>query len=73
MVVVKHLAAILKLMEVPRDLLLDLLDVICEQFPTFAARRVHQLQKVCPRHPDPHHVSPAGFLLLKEVEGDLGT
>ena len=28
---------------------------------------------VCPRHPDPHNVSPLGFLLLEEVESVLGT
>ena len=69
---VKNLASILKLMKEPKDLLLDLLDVICERVPSIPSRR-EQLQMVCPRHPDPHSVSPVGFLLLEEVERVLGT
>ena len=68
---VKNLANILKLMKEPKDLLLDLLDVICKRIP--ATAHSNQLQMVCPRHPDPHSISPAGFLLLEEVEGILGT
>ena len=75
---VRNLATILKLMEQPNDLLLDLLDVICEGTPPLANVRrplgaSNQLQIVCPRHPEPHNVSTAGFLLLEEVERALGT
>lgn len=69
---VRKLAAILKLMEQPKDLLLDLLDVICEALPPLTCV-LNQLQIVCPRHPQPHIVSPAGFLLLEEVESLLGS
>ena len=69
--VAKKLATILKLMKEPKDFLVDLLDVICERVPSTA--HLNQLQMVCPRHPDPHSISPAGFLLLEEVEGFLGT
>ena len=69
---VKNLASILKLMKESKDLLLDLLDVICERVPSIPSRR-EQLQMVCPLHPDPHSVSPVGFLLLEEVERVLGT
>jgi len=72
---VKNLASILKLMKEPKDLLLDLLDVICERVPSILLPfgSCEQLQMVCPRHPDSHSVSPAGFLLLEEVERVLGT
>ena len=66
-VVMRNLAAILKLLKTPSDLLLDLLDVICERFPS------NVVTLVCPRHPDSHHVSVGGFLLLEEVEKFLGT
>ena len=68
----KNIAAILKLMEQPKELLLDLLDVICEGLPPLT-RLVNQLQMVCPRHPEPHNVSPDGFLLSEVVESVLGT
>jgi len=68
----KKLATILKLMEQPKDLLLDFLDVICEGLPPLT-HVVNQLQIVCPRHLQPHNVSTAGFLLLEEVEGVLGS
>ena len=73
---VKNLATVLKLMGKPKDLLLDLLDLICEGLPPLVGLTVmatNQLQIVCPRHPEPHNVSPAGFLLLEEVESVLGT
>ena len=72
---VRKLAAILKLMEQPKDLLLDLLDVICEGLPPLRRplRGSNQLQVVCPRHPEHHNVSSAGFLLLEEVENALGS
>ena len=68
----KNLATILKLMGQPKDLLLNLLDVICEGLPPVTGR-VNQLEIVCPRHPDPHNISPAGFLLPEEVESVLRT
>ena len=78
---VKNLVTILKLMEQPNDLLLDLLDVICEGLPPLAIggavrrplRGSNHLQMVCPRHPEPHDVSRAGFLLLEDIESALGT
>ena len=73
---VKNLATVLKLMGKPKDLLLDLLDLICEGLPPLVGLTVmatNQLQIVCPRHPEPHNVSPAGFLLLEEVESVLGS
>ena len=70
---VKNLATILKLMGQPKDLLLDLLDLICEGLPPLVDVVTNQLQIVCPRHPEPHNVSPAGFLLLEEVESVLGS
>ena len=70
---VKNLATILKLMGQPKDLLLDLLDLICEGLPPLVDVVTNQLQIVCPRHPQPHNVSPAGFLLLEQVESVLGS
>ena len=69
----KNLATILKLMGQPKDLLLDLLDLICEGLPPLVDVVTNQLQIVCPRHPEPHNVSPAGFLLLEQVESVLGS
>ena len=72
--VVKKLATILKLMKDRKDFLLDLLDVICERVPSIVQLfHLNQLRMVCPRHPDPHSISSAGFLLLEEVEGVLET
>ena len=48
---VKALASILKLMNQPKDLLLDLLDVTCEEHP--AHNQATQLQMICPRHLEP--------------------
>ena len=73
----KNLATILKLLQpktqqkIFKDLLLDLLDSICERNPPYPA--ISQLQVACPRHPDPHNISPFGFLCLEEVESVLGT
>ena len=50
--VVKKLAAILKLLDVPQDFLLDLLDAICDHFPSSMPE--FELQMCCPRHPQPH-------------------
>ena len=69
--VVKKLAAILKLLDVPKDFLLDLLDAICDHFPS--SMPDFKLQVSCPRHPQPHSISPAGLILLEEVETALGT
>ena len=56
---VKNLATILTLMGQPKDLLLDLLDLICERLPPLVgcALATSQLQIVCPRHPEPHNVT----------------
>ena len=63
--VVKKLAAILKPLDVPKDFLLDLLDAICDHFPS--SMPDFKLQMSCPRHPQPHSISPAGLILLEEV------
>ena len=69
--VVKKLAAILKLLDVPKIFLLDLLDAICDHFPSSLPE--FELQMSCPRHPQPHRISPAALVLLEEVETALGT
>ena len=71
--VLMKFVAILKLMKGPRVkvLLLDLLDGICDRFPHGPPE--FQLQMSCPRHPHPHCVSPAGLILLDEVEKAMGT
>ena len=69
--VVKKLAAILKLLDVRKDFLLDLLDAICDHFPSSLPD--FKLQMSCPRHPQPHSISPAGLILLEEVETALGS
>ena len=50
-IVVGKLASILKLMKKPKDLLLDLLDVICERVPSIEHMfgTGNQLQMACPR------------------------
>ena len=75
--VVKDLVRILKLMNEPNVLLLDLLDAICERI---TPEDVHLLRLNphvsirCPRHPeDPHFIPLASFLLLEEVEGAFDT
>ena len=71
--VLMKFVAILKLMKGPRVkvLLLDLLYGICDRFPHGPPD--FQLQMSCPRHPHPHCVSPAGLILLDEVEKAMGT
>ena len=83
--VVRLLAHFLKLMNDGKNPLLVLLDIICERF-AFTKETADEdndafrgsLQTVvnldCHIHPDPgHSVTRAGFLLLEEVEGILGT
>ena len=69
-----HLTGILKLMKDPGSPLLDLLDLICEKYPSLKAngknRRSDFVQLRCPRHGS-HSVSPAGFLILEKVEAAL--
>ena len=68
----------MKLVEDKEVLLLDLLDTICERFPSdrddpddegFAP---DQVSVICPRHGE-HLVHPAGFRLLELAEGKMGT
>ena len=69
-----HLLGILKLMKDPGSPLLDLLDLICEKYPSLKTngknRRSDFVQVRCPRHGS-HSVSPAGFLILEKVEAAL--
>ena len=65
------LSEILQLMKDGEPCLLDLLDFVCERFPYFDRDGGGDLVQVsCPRHKD-HSLSPAGFLLLEEVESTL--
>ena len=68
---VKHLVAILKLMEDTESNMLDLQDVICEANPSIYQGESVQIS--CPSHPDSHPTSVEGFLLLEKVEGAFGT
>ena len=73
-VVVKHLAAILKLMKDPKANMLDLLDTICKMCPPdVLSRFLGTVQIVSPTHPDSYEVFLSDFLLLEEVEGAFGT
>ena len=73
--VVKHLTAILKLMEDYEANLLDLLHTICKRGPPdVESRSYHGVVKLgCPCRPDPHLVLFSDFLLLEEVEGAFVT
>ena len=73
---VKNAVRLMKLVEDKEVLLLDLLDTICERFPSdpedhddFAPDEV---KVSCPRHGE-HLVHPAGFRLLELAEGKMGT
>ena len=71
------LVDILKMMEDPNLLLLDILHVICESFPP-VDRDVDLngpefIQMSCTCKHTSHTVCPYGFLLLERVEGVLGT
>ena len=73
---VKDLVAIVKTLKDPEGHLLDLLEEICESNPAPDRGDRHIAVRMgCPGHPDPdfHVVSLAGFMLLEEVEGALGT
>ena len=66
---VKALVKILHFMELkePVPLLMPLLDLICESSPG------HSVEMVCACRPEPHSISPEGFLLLEEVEAAFAT
>ena len=68
--VARNLASILKIMKMPKALLLDALHVICETDPWDST---DQLELICPNHSEPHSVSGLGFILLEEMEAALGT
>ena len=63
---VKCLVAILKLMKNPNDPRVDLLELICEKYPT--EEQGGFLHLACSSHSEGHRISPEGFLLLEEVE-----
>ena len=78
MKVVRHLAAILKLMTQADDQranMLDLLDTICKRNPPDVGSE-SPFRKVtisCLNHPDSHQVFLEDYLLLEAIEGALGT
>ena len=66
---VASLAGMLTKMADPAESLLDLLDLICEKHPSYERDgRKDFIELSCPRHVGNHSVSPAGFMLLEEVE-----
>ena len=71
------LVEMLKMMEDPNHLLLDLLHIICESFPPvdrgvdLSGPEFFQMSCTC-EHTS-HTICPYGFLLLEGVEGVLGT
>ena len=77
-----HLTKILKMMENPLPLMIDLLDVISQVFLPYKPPPGQVLyrggifdeyvQLSCPRHQASHVVSPEGFLLLEQVEEVMG-
>ena len=79
MKVVRHLAAILKLMTQADDQranMLDLLDTICKRNPPNVASENNPDRRVtisCINHPDSHQVFLEDYLLLEALEGALGT
>ena len=68
--VARNLASILKIMKMPKALLLDALHVICETDPWDST---DQLELIYPNHSEPHSVSGWGFILMEEMEATLGT
>ena len=75
---VMPLVQILKMMEDPNPLLLDLLHVICERFPPIDREGLTEdlrgfIQVSCSCEDTSHTVSPFGFLLLEAVEGVMET
>ena len=48
-----------------------LLDLICESSPGIDCSVCGRM--ICPCRPDPHFISPEGFLLLEQVEAAFGT
>ena len=48
-----------------------LLDLICESSPGIDCSVC--VRMICPCRPDPHFISPEGFLLLEQVEAAFGT
>ena len=75
---VMPLVEILKMMEDPNILLLDLLHVICERFPPIGRENLRDdlsgfFQVSCSCEHTSHSVSPHGFLLLEAVEGVMET
>ena len=71
--IIKNLVAILKLMEDPQVLLVDLLELICERVCSKEPNRASMVSVLCTRHSDPHTLPLEAFVLLEEVEGAFGT
>ena len=70
-----QLVAILKTVEDPEPLLLELFDTLCRFFAQYWDIESHVAMS-CPCHPDPedwHCVNAEGFQLLELVEGMMGT
>ena len=73
-------AKLLKLMGIPEDFLQDLLDAVAKSFPRAGFSCLDQgrgapclIRVNCPCLEESHAVSNDGFLLLEEIEGELGT
>ena len=68
---VKDLVEIVKKMEPKktRTFLLPLLDLVCEHYADYDFNVVNIS---CPCSPQPHNVEVEGFLLLEDVESELG-
>ena len=69
----KHLTEFLRHLKDPEgNLLLALLDLICERFPADPSFEDEEVVSVsCPRH-QTHHVTPFGFALLERAEMTKG-
>ena len=71
--VIKNLVAILKLMEDPQVLLVDLLELICERCCSKEPHRGSRATVLCSHHSEPHILPLEAFVHLEEVEGAFGT
>ena len=74
---IEPLVDILKMLDDPNSHALDLLEVICEKYPSagplyYIRNPMYHIEISCPRHTT-HFVSSEGFQLLEEVEGALGS
>ena len=71
--VIKNLVEILKLVEDPKVLLTDLLELICERCSSKKPHYGPWVSVVCCRHSEPYVLPLEAFVALEEVEGAFGT